>query len=49
MFRGKQIEFPPQQTHKKGFEIFMLLFSVACIIGTIILVLTHEGAFIGPW
>jgi hypothetical protein len=47
--REKQIEFPPNQTHKKGFERFMLLLTVACIVAVVIIVNTHTGSFIGPW
>ena len=25
---GKQIEFPPEQTHRKSFELGMLVFSI---------------------
>jgi hypothetical protein len=49
MPREKQIEFPPEQTHVRWLTPFMLLFSVVCIVVVIILVLTVEGTFIGPW
>ena len=49
MPREKQIEFPPQQTHVRWLVPFCLLFSIACIVATIILVLTVDGPFIGPW
>jgi hypothetical protein len=49
MPREKQIEFPPNQTHKKSFEQFMLLLTVACIVAVIIIVNVHTGSFIGPW
>jgi hypothetical protein len=49
MPREKQIEFPPEQTHVSWLTPFMLLFSVVCIVVVIILVLTVEGTFIGPW
>lgn len=50
MFGGRrQIEFPPQQTHVRAFELGMLLFCVVCIVIVVIVVLTHEGPFIGPW
>jgi len=35
--RGKQIEFPPNQTHSKTFERFVIIVNV------------HTGSFIGPW
>jgi hypothetical protein len=47
--REKQIEFPPQQTHRKGFEVFMVLTSVVFIVVAIIIILTYTGSFIGPW
>ena len=49
MPRDKQIEFPPEQTHVRWLPPALLLFSILCIILTIILVLTVEGSFIGPW
>jgi hypothetical protein len=49
MPRDKQIEFPPEQTHVKGLDRALLLFSVLCIVLVIILVLTVDGSFIGPW
>ena len=50
MPREKQIEFPPEQTHVRvAGRRALLLFSILCIILTIILVLTVEGSFIGPW
>ena len=36
---GKQIEFPPKQTHVKGFEYGMLAFSILCVIIVLIVVL----------
>jgi hypothetical protein len=47
--RGKQIEFPPNQTHSKTFERFMLLLTVVCIVTVVIIVNVHTGSFIGPW
>jgi hypothetical protein len=47
--REKQIEFPPEQTHRKDFEIFMVLLSVVFIVVSVIIVLTYTGSFIGPW
>ena len=29
---GKQIEFPPKQTHVRSFEIAMLVISIICVI-----------------
>lgn len=49
MPREKQIEFPPEQTHTKWFEVLMFAMSFAFIAATIIIVLTVDGAFIGPW
>lgn len=43
---GKQIEFPKNQTHDKGFERFMIIFSVACIVLVIIAVNTISGGTI---
>ena len=36
---SKQIEFPPLQTHKKSFEIGMLVFSIICVIVVLVIVL----------
>lgn len=36
---GKQIEFPPKQTHVKGFEIAMLVFSIICVVVVLFIVL----------
>ena len=49
MPREKQIEFPPEQTHRKDFEVFMVLLSVVCIVAAVIIILTYTGSFIGPW
>jgi hypothetical protein len=49
MPREKQIEFPPEQTHVSWLTPFLLVFSVVCIVVVIILVLTVDGSFIGPW
>ena len=35
----RQIEFPPKQTHVKGFEIAMLAISVLCMIIVLVIVL----------
>jgi hypothetical protein len=34
-----QIEFPPKQTHVKGFEMAMLAISILCAIIVIVIVL----------
>lgn len=48
--RDKQIEFPPMQTHLRWIAPALLLFSVACIVVVVIILLTHpSGSFIGPW
>ncbi|MEO8092726.1 MAG: hypothetical protein ABI726_08465 [bacterium] len=36
---GKQIEFPPKQTHVKSFEHAMLAFSIICAIIVLVIVL----------
>jgi len=36
---GKQIEFPEKQTHVKGFERGMLIFSIICVIVVLYVVL----------
>lgn len=35
---GKQIEFPPKQTHVKSFERAMLIISIICVIIVLIVV-----------
>ena len=35
----KQLEFPPKQTHVKGFEMAMLAISIICVIIVLIIVL----------
>jgi hypothetical protein len=35
----RQIEFPPRQTHVKGFEIAMLAISILCVIIVLVIVL----------
>lgn len=42
----KQIKFPEMQTHNKGFEMAMLVFSVLCIVFVIIAVNVVGG---GGW
>ncbi len=36
---GKQIKFPPKQTHVRGFEMGMIVFSIICVIVVLIVVL----------
>jgi len=43
---GKQIEFPKNQTHDKGFERAMLIFSVLCIVLVVIAINTVSGGTI---
>ena len=40
---GKQIEFPPEQTHSKSFERALLIASVVCIIFVVICIETVGG------
>ena len=47
--RERQIEFPPEQTHPRSFELGLLVLNVVLVILVIILVLTVDGPFIGPW
>jgi hypothetical protein len=35
----RQIEFPPLQTHKKSFEMAMILISIVCAIVVLVIVL----------
>ncbi|HZA59952.1 MAG TPA: hypothetical protein VE523_12285 [Solirubrobacterales bacterium] len=35
----KQLEFPPQQTHVKGFEYGLLILSIICVVVVLIVVL----------
>jgi hypothetical protein len=35
----RQIEFPEEQTHSRRFELFMLAFSIACVIIVLVIVL----------
>jgi hypothetical protein len=37
--RRRQVEFPPLQTHVKGFEIAMIVISLICIAIVLIIVL----------
>jgi hypothetical protein len=36
---GKQIKFPPKQTHVKSFELAMIVISVICAIVVLVIVL----------
>jgi hypothetical protein len=36
---GKQIEFPPLQTHRKAFEYGMLALCIICVVIVLIVVL----------
>jgi hypothetical protein len=36
---GKQIEFPPLQTHNKNFERAMIVLSIICIVVVLVIVL----------
>ena len=40
--RRRQIEFPPLQTHVKGFEIAMIVISIICIVAVLIIVLATD-------
>lgn len=45
----RQIEFPPLQTHVKGFELAMLAISVICVIVVLVIVLfTNIGTEFRP-
>lgn len=37
--KPRQIEFPPLQTHKKNFEVAMIVISIICVIVVLIIVL----------
>ena len=39
MARGRQIEFPPMQTHVKSFERAMIAISIICAIVVLVIVL----------
>jgi hypothetical protein len=36
---GRQIDFPPLQTHRKSFEYGMLIFSIVCVVIVLVIVL----------
>lgn len=40
---GRQVEFPPEQTHSKGFERALLLASAACIVFVVICIQVVGG------
>jgi hypothetical protein len=45
----RQIEFPPLQTHVKGFELAMLALSIICVIVVLVIVLfTNIGTEFRP-
>jgi branched-subunit amino acid ABC-type transport system permease component len=37
--RRRQIEFPPLQTHVKGFELAMIAISIICIVIVLVILL----------
>ena len=37
--RRRQVEFPPLQTHVKGFELAMIVISIICVIVVLIIIL----------
>jgi hypothetical protein len=37
--RRRQIEFPPLQTHKKSFELAMIVISIICVIVVLVILL----------
>ena len=45
----RQIEFPPKQTHVKGFELGMLAISILCVVIVLVIVLfTNIGTEFRP-
>ena len=40
---GKQVEFPPEQSHSKSFERALLIASAVCIVFVIICIQTVGG------
>lgn len=47
---GKQVEFPPEQTHVRWLAPVLLIFSIVCVVIVIIILETDvKGPFIGPW
>jgi len=50
MALGRQVEFPPEQTHPRWLTPLMLLICGVCILVVVLLLVTGvEGKFIGPW
>ena len=47
--RGRQIDFPQEQTHVRSFEVGMLVLSVVLVVIVFVIALTVDGPFIGPW
>ena len=37
--RRRQVEFPPLQTHVKGFEVAMIVISIICIVVMLFIIL----------
>jgi hypothetical protein len=37
--KRRQVEFPPLQTHKRSFEMAMIIISIICIIVVLVIVL----------
>jgi hypothetical protein len=37
--RRRQVEFPPMQTHVKGFEVAMIVISILCIVVMLVILL----------
>jgi hypothetical protein len=47
--KRRQIEFPPLQTHKRSFEMAMIVLSIICVIVVLIIVLaTNIGTEFRP-
>ena len=47
--KHRQIEFPPLQTHVKGFEVVMIGLSILCVVIVLIIVLfTNLGTEFRP-
>ncbi len=40
---GKQVEFPPEQSHSKQFERALLIASLVCIVFVVICIQTVGG------
>jgi hypothetical protein len=39
---NRQIEFPPLQTHVKGFELALLAIAIVCVIVVLVIVLATD-------